>query len=185
MIIWVATLAFSPTPSARTTRVDIEVDGTKWSYQAAQNIVNFTSIKDNTFDEGLLGWGDLVLMGPNTNFKGTLGETPQPNGIGGDLTVTGSLVDDILKMRAKGYVMCNGTAYEWVYDYYGILMPVWVHPEPIVEGNVHAGRTIVGSVIREKDHPNHGSACDPNKLHLKGQTGSFWMVLATDRKSVV
>ena len=34
-------------------------------------------------DKALLGWGDLVVKGPNEMFTGTLGETPQPNGIGG------------------------------------------------------------------------------------------------------
>merc|ERR1711935_961902 len=115
----------SPTPSERTKRVHIELDKTKWSYQAAKNIVNFKSKKDETFDKGLLGWGDLVLKGSNEKFNGTLGKTPQSNGIGGILDVTGSLKGDILTMRATGSVKCNGTAYEWVYDYYGTLMPEW------------------------------------------------------------
>ena len=72
----------------RTMRVHIELDKTKWSYQAAKNIVNFKSKKDETFDKGLLGWGDLVLKGSNEKFNGTLGKTPQSNGIGGILDVT-------------------------------------------------------------------------------------------------
>ena len=85
IIMWVATLAFSPTPSERTKRVHIELDKTKWSYQAAKNIVDFKSIKDETFGKELLGWGDLVLKGSNEKFNGTLGKTPQSNGIGGIL----------------------------------------------------------------------------------------------------
>ena len=52
--------------------------------QAAKIIVNFAEPrKDTTMDKALLGWGDLVVKGPNEMFTGTLGETPQPNGIGG------------------------------------------------------------------------------------------------------
>merc|ERR1712021_111021 len=104
--------------------------------------------------------------GSNEKFNGTLGKTPQSNGIGGILDVTGSLKGDILTMRATGSVKCNGTAYEWVYH----------------EANqtIYAGRTIVGSVIREKAHPaGGGPTCDQNKKNPKGETGSFWMVLAT------
>ena len=91
MIMWVATLAFSPEHSEeRTKQAAIELDKTKWSYQAAKNIVDFESIKDETFNKELLGWGDLVLKqeGSNEKFTGTLGKTPQSNGIGGILDVT-------------------------------------------------------------------------------------------------
>merc|ERR1711935_238334 len=50
---------------------------------------------------------------------------------------------------------------------------------PEANQTIYAGRTIVGPVIREKAHPSGGPTCDPNKKNPKGETGSFWMGLAT------
>jgi len=67
---------------------------------------------------------------------------------------------------------------QWVLS--GTLTPVRVNPEsPSESPQKYLTRTIVGSVIRENDHPSHGNNCDPNKVNKKGQTGSFEMVLAT------
>mmetsp|Transcript_18179 Transcript_18179/g.41681 ORF Transcript_18179/g.41681 Transcript_18179/m.41681 type:complete len:181 (-) Transcript_18179:432-974(-) len=178
MICWVAAaLAFGPSPSERTEPKHITLNGTTWSYQAAQNIVDFAGMKDQPIGNALLGWGDIVLMGPNEGFKGTLGKTPPGNGIGATLNLSGSLVNGILEMRAVGSVACGGVAHKWIYDYYGNLMPVWVDPESPPK---YFKRTIVGSVVREKDHPGTKEPCENSKnhpWHAKGQTGSFWMVL--------
>lgn len=162
---------------ATTFEKSVSLDGTTWSYQAMPNIIDFASVAFNTtFNDELLGWGDLTLQGPNDQFTGVLGATPQPNGIGGVLTVNGSLVDGKFHMRAYGdmFNLCENKTFPWVYDYVGFLVPVWNKPEQLVGGGI-GSRYLVGSVIREIEHPGTG-AC-PVSMHPAGQTGSVWMVL--------
>ena len=84
-----AQAASEPEEHVTTFEKSVFLDGTTWSYQAMPNIIDFASVAFNTtFNDGLLGWGDLTLQGPNDQFSGVLGATPQQNGIGGVLNTS-------------------------------------------------------------------------------------------------
>ena len=117
-----AQAASEPEERVTTSEKSVSLDGTTWSYQAMPNIIDF--------NDGLLGWGDLTLQGPNDQFSGVLGATPQQNGIGGVLNVTGGMVDGKFHMHAYGdiFSLCENKTFPWVYDYVGFLAPIWVKP---------------------------------------------------------
>ena len=59
-------------------------------------------------DKALLGWGDLVVKGPNEMFTGTLGETPQPNGIGGGTARPAIRTNSIRERERDFYIQSEG-----------------------------------------------------------------------------
>ena len=124
-----AQAASEPEEHVTTFEKSVFLDGTTWSYQAMPNIIDIASVAFNTtFNDGLLGWGDLTLQGPNDQFSGVLGATPQQNGIGGVLNVTGGMVDGKFHMHAYGdiFSLCENKTFPWVYDYVGFLAPICV-----------------------------------------------------------
>merc|ERR1719221_2603177 len=85
---------------------NFQLAGTTWSYQGAQNLINFSAVQDKPIGNLLLGWGDMTFEGCNEHLTGTLGATPPQNGIGSVMKLNGSMVDGMLRMQATSYVYC-------------------------------------------------------------------------------
>lgn len=122
-----------------------------------RSLRNDQSVATN-FEELEFGRGTMDLIDEEGIVKGTFD-------MGGDyqMTLEGTVESDDTHsyLRMTGYGVPGTVTDKWIYDYYGMIVPVW----PKAVKQVPA---ITGSVIRTVDH---GTA-------KAGVTATFYMVLS-------
>lgn len=130
----------------------VNISGT-YVYRSLQNNQDVQT----DFNDLEFGRGVMVITQSGAMIQGTFD-------MGGDykMTLEGSVLTDdsysYLKMTAYG--IPNTATDNWVYDYFGLIVPMWPN-------GVAQIPTITGSVIRTVDH---GSS-------KAGVTATFYMVL--------
>lgn len=133
---------------------DINISGS-YIYRSLLNDKNIQT----EFGDLEFGRGVMELSQVDGNVKGTFSMGP-----GFQMRMEGTVYtsDKNSYLRMTGYGEPGTATENWVYDYFGLILPVWPNAVKQVP-------TITGSVIRTVDH---GSA-------KAGATSTFYMVLTT------
>jgi hypothetical protein len=123
-----------------------------------RSLINNKSVQSD-FNDLEFGRGTMHLIQTGSNIKGTFIMGP-----GYEMTMEGtvSAVNNYSFLRMTGYGIPDTATDKWVYDYFGMIDPIW--PDAVAQIP-----TITGTVIRTVDH---GGA-------KAGVTATFYMVLTT------
>jgi hypothetical protein len=131
---------------------EINISGT----YVYRSLINNQDVQTD-FNDLEFGRGTMNITQKDSSINGTF-----DMGGGYKMTLEGTLYsnDKNSYLRMTGYGVPGTITDKWVYDYFGIIIPVW--PKAVAQVP-----TIMGSVIRSVDH---GSS-------KAGVTATFYMVL--------
>lgn len=123
-----------------------------------RSLINNKSVQSD-FNDLEFGRGMMHLVQTDSSITGTFMMGP-----GYEMTMEGTVssVNNHSFLRMTGYGIPDTATDKWIYDYFGMIDPVW--PDAVAQIP-----TITGTVIRTVDH---GGA-------KAGVTATFYMVLTT------